>query len=203
MKKTFNIFILILILLANSSFSQNSKTKELKSCFNENQINDLEKIVNFFTNQIKVNENDDFKIAFERILPKLIENGWVPILETIDFEEQKQMYNSISIETFNEIWSSREAWNKDDTTTYKSIGFKYNGSYIKFLNKLGETQPVLKKYYEDCLSAGSVQTSGYLQQNIKLLPKQFDLNDFNIQLLIAIHYLTENDNNKRKEKWDE
>jgi hypothetical protein len=203
MNRISNILIIGLIIISNLSFSQKVETKELKSCFTKEQINDLVKIVDFFTNQISNDKNDNFIIAFETILPQLIENGWIPILETVDFEEQKQMYNSISSDTFDEIWSYAKKWIRGDTITYKCIGLKYNGNYMKFLEEISKRHPVLERYYEDCLSAGTVQSSGYLQQNIKLLPEQFDLNDFNIQLLIAVHYLIENDDNKRKEKWNE
>ena len=159
-------------------------------------------IVNFFTAEIQENENDDFVAAFEKILPKLNESGFTPILETLDFEKQKQMYKQISPDTFGEIWTFGKSRYRGDSITYKSIGFKYSGSYFQFLEKLGKTQPVLEKYYKDCMDSGSVESYPYLQYNIKQLPDQFDLSDFNIQLLISVHYLTVNDKNKRKERWD-
>ncbi len=49
--------------------------------------------------------------------------------------------------------------------------------------------------------SGDVELSPYLQYNIKQLPDQFDLNSFNIQLLISINYLTINDRQKIDEIW--
>nr|WP_319502485.1 hypothetical protein [uncultured Draconibacterium sp.] len=204
MNKPFKILLTVFLFAFSTSltFSQNYRTKEIKSSFNKQQINDLKVIVNFFTVEIRENENDDFVAAFEKILPKLNESGFTPILETLDFEKQKQMYKQISPDTFGEIWTFGKSRYRGDSITYKSIGFKYSGSYFQFLEKLGKTQPVLEKYYKDCMDSGSVESYPYLQYNIKQLPDQFDLSDFNIQLLISVHYLTVNDENKRKERWD-
>ena len=66
-----------------------------------------------------------------------------------------------------------------------------------------------KQYYFKGLSpllqrieAGDFESVGLLQQSIYNNPKEFDLDDPNIQLLIAIHYLTLNDQQKRTDKWE-
>ena len=41
-----------------------------------------------------------------------------------------------------------------------------------------------------------------LQTHIYQNPNDLDLNDLNIQIIISIHYLTQNDNEKRVEKWN-
>jgi hypothetical protein len=44
---------------------------------------------------------------------------------------------------------------------------------------------------------------GILQSKLYHSQKYYDLNDPSIKVLIAIHYLTQNDQQKRKEIWTE
>jgi hypothetical protein len=43
--------------------------------------------------------------------------------------------------------------------------------------------------------------SGNIHYQVLTDEKNFDLNDSNIQLVLSIHYLTLNDQEKRNEKW--
>jgi hypothetical protein len=133
------------------------------------------------------------------MLPELIEFGWQPILEKVDYKRQKELYESISQSTFNEIWDFQKITYPESEKELKSIASKYNGGYQKYLSELGEKNNEIKKYVEQLISAGDFESMGLLQQNIFKNPNKFDLNDSNIQLLISIHYLTQNDQQKRDE----
>ena len=160
------------------------------------------RVVHFFKNQISENKKSDFKVCFSKILPGLLENGWHPILEKVDFEKQKELYNSISKSTFDEIWEFGKATYPDTGLELKNLGSKYNGKYQKFLTEFGKNNPEVKNYADRLIEAGDFESVGWLQQSIYKNPKEFDLEDPNIQLLIAIHYLTLNDQQKRTDKWE-
>lgn len=195
------IFGIIILQLSFSCKSQYS-TVELENNFSTDQISDLNKIRDFFKNQISENKKSDFKVCFSKILPGLLENGWHPILEKVDFEKQKELYNSISKSTFDEIWEFGKATYPDTGLELKNLGSKYNGKYQKFLTEFGKNNSEVKNYADRLIEAGDFESVGWLQQSIYKNPEEFDLDDPNIQLLIAIHYLTLNDQQKRTDKWE-
>ena len=192
------------ILLIFISCKPEFTTPELNKNFTSNQISDFKKITEFFTEQIcQNNEISDFKSCFEKMLPDLVERGWNPILENVDFEKQKEMYKSISILTFNEIWGYGKMWKYKDKTEYKSIGIITTGKYLKYLKNVGIKNKYVAEYVDGIYSTGDVESMGLLQNHIFKNPNDLDLTDFNIQVLISIHYLTQNDHEKRVEKWNE
>ncbi|MCX7549182.1 hypothetical protein OS188_14590 [Xanthomarina sp. F1114] len=201
MRKAIILIIGVTNLLVSLSCNAQYSATELKDNFTTEQISDLNKITAFFQNQICDNKNSDFKTCFSKILPELLEYGWQPILEKVDFEKQKELYNSISKSTFNEIWEFGKATYPKTGLELKSIGSKYNGKYQKYLTELGKNNAEIKEYAERLIAAGDFESMGLLQQQIYKNPNNFDLNNPNIQLLIAIHYLSQNDQQKRKEKW--
>ena len=118
------LFGVVILQLSFSCKSQYSKV-ELDNNFSTDQISDLNKITDFFKNQISENKNSDFKACFSKILPELLENGWQPILTKVDFEKQKELYNSISKSTFDEIWEFGKATYPDTGLELKNLGSKY------------------------------------------------------------------------------
>ena len=70
------------------------------------------------------------------------------------------------------------------------------------MTELGKNNPEVKNYADRLIEAGDFESVGWLQQSIYKNPEEFDLDDPNIQLLIAIHYLTLNDQQKRTDKWE-
>ena len=124
------------------------------------------------------------------------------ILDNVDFEKQKELYNSISKSTFEEIWVFGKATYPETGFELKSVGSKYNGKYQKYLSELGKKNNEIKDYADRLIGAGDFESMGLLQQRIYQKPTEFDLDNLNVQLLIAIHYLTQNDQQKRKDKWE-
>ena len=202
MKETLRIIILSCLLILNFSCSTKYSTTEEHNNFSKEQISDLNKLTDFFKNQICENMNSDFKTCFSKILPDLLENGWQPILEKVDFEKQKELYNSISKSTFNEIWEFGKETYPETGLELKSVVSKYNGKYQKYLTELGKNNSEIKEYAERLIFSGDFESMALLQQRIYKNPSEFDLNNPNIQLLIAVHYLTQNDQQKRTDKWE-
>ena len=203
MTKIAKILLLGILLLFNSCENKNT-SPELKKYFSLNQISDFRVITEFFAEQICQNsEKMDFKSCFKKMLPELVDRGWNPILENIDFEKQKEMYKSISTTTFNEIWSYGKMRKYADKTEYKSIGINTRGKYLNYLKNVGIKNKYVAKYTEEIYSRGDIEGMGLLQRYILKNPNDLDLNDFNIQILISIHYLTQNDHEKRVETWIE
>ena len=85
---------------------------------------------------------------------------------------------------------------------YKSIGVKTVSDYIEYLKELGLKNKFIRDYTNGILARGGIDGMFSLQTHIYQNPNDLDLNDLNIQIIISIHYLTQNDNEKRVEKWN-
>jgi len=195
--------LLIGFLILNYSCKRNDSNVELKNHFTKNEIEDLILITDFFKEQIcQNNTKSDFKECFEKILPELVDKGWQPILERVDFDLQKKMYENISKSTFNKIWGISKSWKYPEKTVYKSIGVGTVSNYIEYLKELGLKSEFIKVYTNGILALGGIDGMLSLQTHIYQNPNDLDLNDLNNQIIISIHYLTQNDNEKRDEKWD-
>ena len=202
MRKTIILIFGFMILQMNFSCKSEHSTTELKNNFTTEQISELYKIIDFFKSQICENINSDFKTCFSKILPDLLEYGWQPILDNVDFEKQKELYSSISQSTFDEIWGFGKLTYRETGLELKSVGSKYNGKYQKFLTELGKNSNEIKDYADRLIGAGDFESMGLLQQRIFKNPTEFDLDNPNVQLLIAVHYLSQNDQQKRTDKWE-
>jgi len=166
MRKTIILIFGFMILQMNFSCKYEHSTTELRNNFTTEQISDLYKIIDFFKSQICKNNNSDFKTCYSEILPDLLEYGWQPILDNVDFEKQKELYSSISQSTFNEIWDFGKATYPATGLELKSVGSKYNGKYQKFLTELGKNNNEIKDYADRLIGAGDFESMGLLQQRI-------------------------------------
>ncbi|MEN8123272.1 MAG: hypothetical protein ABFS35_23245 [Bacteroidota bacterium] len=117
----------------------------------------------------------------------------------IPFENQIQMYDRIDEITFQNIWTFNKSWKPDLPGTLKSIGIKYNSKYVDFLELFGKESEVVNNYYEDLMSCGDISPT--MVADVLINHAQYDIQDERIRLLIAIHYLTLNDQYERKEKY--
>ncbi|WP_340198825.1 hypothetical protein [Ascidiimonas sp. W6] len=195
--------LILLILILNLSCKSQSSTPELKANFSADQIADLKKITKFFESQICKNDQTDFKSCFEPILPDLINVGYEPIVELLDFQMQKEFYNSIGKTTFNEIWNFCETTNLKTNKNYQSICAKgLESKYADFLVAVGQNNKFVKKYADRLITSGDFESSTLLQQWIYTNKESFDLVNPNIKLIIAIHFLSINDQEKRTEQSD-
>ena len=85
---------------------------------------------------------------FFRYVTELLEYGWQPILDNVDFNTQKKLYNSISQSTFEEIWMFGKDIYPETGLVLKGLGSKYNGNYQKFVAELRKNNKELKDYAE-------------------------------------------------------
>lgn len=144
----------------------------------------------------------DFKTCYEQIPHESLMAAGNPFWLRIDFEKQKELYKQISPSTFNKIWSFGKTTYPDSEGVYKSIGAVYNGAYQKFLSDIGKANDPINKYAIKIAETGDVNFL-YLNYGIILRhKKEFNLENPHIQLILAIHYLSLNDEAKRKEKWE-
>ncbi|MFN7043947.1 MAG: hypothetical protein ACK4M1_02025 [Flavobacterium sp.] len=203
MKKIFLIILCILFLQLNNSCKTQFSTVELQNHFTSDEIADLNKITAFFKNQMCIGIDSDFEKCYKKIPHDYlyaIGNGF---WENINFKEQQNLYNQISKSTFDEIWTFCKSTNMKTRVDSKSLCSRYDGKYQKFLIALGQRNPVVKEYAKSIQDSGCFSSLDFHHNNILNNKKHLDLDDPNIQLILAIHFLTINDEQKRIEKWTE
>ncbi|PIE46446.1 MAG: hypothetical protein CSA42_08535, partial [Gammaproteobacteria bacterium] len=110
MNKYYSIIFTILTLVGCSYKQPKSLDTDpiVMQIFEDAEIRDLSKILQFFEEQICVNQQIDNKNisdcykAYLKQLSKAVETGCIEI--NIPFAEQKKMYKTIDTSTFNQIW---------------------------------------------------------------------------------------------------
>jgi hypothetical protein len=197
MKKTNQIVLTFLLLISSSIFGQDLQTDStMNSIFTSAEINNLEKILIFFSNQIcKLEDLDNHHAidCFESYCKNLKErtNAFGSVDLMLSLKEQKVFYNNIDSFTFNEIWHFEKAWKPKTTDTIIEIDINPNGKYAKFLKSLGQEYDKVGKYYQDLESLGGICPT--MIAELLMNYQEFNFRDERIRLLFAIHYLTMND----------
>lgn len=190
----------ILILQLNSSCKTHYSTTELENSFTPEQISDLIKIRNFFKEEMCFYTDNDFKTCYEQTPHEYLQATGSGFWTNIDFEKQRKLYDEISQSTFDEIWTFCETTYYPNKIKAKSICSAYDGKYQRYLLDLGKRNPRIAKYAKRIQGSGDF--SGLHIQFWEVLEnkKAFDLNDPNIQLILAIHYLSLNDQQTRNKE---
>ncbi|PZX53259.1 hypothetical protein [Algoriphagus chordae] len=197
MKQTLYILFAILISQALHSCKSQYSMVELNRNFTTEQIADLNKITEFFRSEMCLSMESDFKTCYERIPHEYLEATGSQFWTKIDFEDQKKLYEQISESTFNEIWSYCESKYYPSETVAESLCANPKGKYQGFLTELGKTNLFIAKYAKRIRAYGSFNTLDIQYFDVLGDKKSLDLNDPNIQLILAIHYLSLNDQTTR------
>lgn len=190
------IYILLLFTFLISCKSQYSTTA-LSNNFSKEQIKDLNKITEFFKNQMCITMDSDFKKCYRKIPHEYLQATGNGFWTNIDFDQQKELYNQISKSTFDEIWMFSEATFYPSGTKAKSLSAVSTGKYQNFLEDFGRENPRIAKYAERIEASGDFGGFDFNYREILKDKKSFDLKDPNIQLILAIHYLSLNDHATR------
>lgn len=196
MRKAIIIFGVTILQLSLSCKTQYYAT-ELNDNFTTEQISELNKITDFFKNQMCLNMDSDFKTCYERIPHEYLEATGTGFWININFEKQKELYEQISKSTFNEIWMLCESTYHPSEIKAKSLCANATGKYQKFLVDFGKTNPRIARYAEKIQASGDYNGLDIQYWEVLKDKSSFDLNDPNIQLILAIHYLSISDNTMR------
>jgi len=204
MKLTLQILIYLIFAISCTTATNGLKSdKTINKIFNKDEIKDLEILVNFFENQICLGQNIDLKNkqdCYESFFKHMVHCEEIgEVILNISFEAQKKIYDEISQSTFNQIWAIGKTWEHNSTDTLKYLFLNEKGKYIKFLKEFGTVNPFVEGYYDSFKLIGDISPSMFA--GIIMRYKEFDISDAKFRLLLAIHYLTVNDDYERKEKY--
>jgi|GEM_PF-2106899 len=170
---------------------------ELNRHFTVEQIGDLNRIIDFFKSEICLNQDDDFKTCYQRIPLNFRETSNNSFWTLINFKKQENLYEQISESTFKEIWRFCESTYFPSQTKAQDICAVMNGKYQKYLSELARLNPRIAEYLMRIQASGDFGSFDIRYEQVLKDKKHFDLDDRNIQLILAIHYLSSNDQFKR------
>ena len=201
---------IFVFLLSWSGCTYNTERKlnnnaTVTDCFTREEIKDLTKLLDFFNEQICVLKSTEKKKVIEcydgfiERMSKTVETGSFEI--NISFEKQYEIYKQISDSVFNQIWVFGRSWSRSSPDTLKRIDYRVDGKYVKFLKELGNDYDMIKTYSMSLELAYSLSPSMIGEILMIKEEYQYDLTDIRLQLVVAIHYLTMNDQFERKEKY--
>ncbi len=197
------LFIIIgLILgLVNCSVGQKklSDDKTIKKSFSETEIQDLQLLYDFFNKSICDSDRDleNCYDDFFKKVKQVADSGSMYL--HIQFENQLEIYKEFNDSTFYQIWAFGKSWTRENPNdTLKNVYFRWDGKFMNFLKKAGKKDEFIKYYHKSVIAAGAPGPS--LIGGIIYSYDQLNIEDVKVKFVIAIHYLTLNDEYKRKEK---
>jgi len=165
----------------------------ITAVFDEPEIKDLQIILDFFTEHIcpvETIEDDRASECYRNFLVRMLTEPSYDFAG-ITFHEQQEMYSRISNSTFGQIWFLREHQEQRSGATVESLNMKWNGKYMKFLEKLGNDYDLIKEYYFRILDFGDILPSQFAR--VLTHHESYDTKDVRVRLFLAIHFLTLND----------
>lgn len=201
MKRT-GISIIGLILLITLTISCD-RNKTNSTSDNKDYIPDLSEdfnlITQFFEEQIgvpsaldeqaKIDAYDQFRLNIKRYY----EDEGVPI----DFKKQRELYQNLSGYFFSNTWSYGTVQFSSDETRYISLNLRPESILMKYIGKI-DTSEFVNYYISTLKSAGAISPSMYAHMTITLT--KLDLENPKVRLLMAMHFLTINDQINRREQ---
>ncbi len=193
--------LLICLLSFGICIGQDSKV-DLNEYFSDTEIKDLNTITNFFQRELcGIVDKTKFGNCLKLSLPDLADWKQTYVQEKIGWRKQKKLYSKISYSTFHKIWTLCKTWRTiEPKYEYESICFSQNENFMGFLKKVGQSNPYLEGYAEKLENVGSFESGKFLVWNIIEYPQNWNLEDRNVQIVLAIHFLTQNDKQKRDKK---
>jgi len=191
-----------MFLIFGTCLGQNSQM-DLKLYFSESEIKDLNLITDFFQSEFcGTMDRTKFEDCINSSLPKLNDWEYKYLRKKISWRKQKKIYSKISDSTFNKIWAicnSTFLVSKPEYK-YKMICFNYNPILIDFIRDIDRSNKFLEYYAKKLETVGGFTNINAITESLSDYPQEWDLKNRNVQIFLAIHYLTQNDMLKRDKK---
>lgn len=167
--------------------------------FSTDEISQLRDILSFFDEQICGDANTTSTVIKECLRRY---NAWLEKTFGTDdftglpisFDDQKELYNSLNDSLIFKIWYSGRLEQKEKTTALLDIN-PYD-VYSLYLKDLASQEPTLLSYY-DSLKGGEGMSPAMIT-SMTYEHEKLDITDERIRLVMAIHYLTRNDQFERQ-----
>ncbi len=182
----------------NLTYSEMKEDKLLSESFNDNELQNLARIVDFFESQICLDKNVSkeecyFNFNQERINTafKDYETKKNEFIVPINYKLQEKLYKKIDSTFFKEIWINPVTGNDITGKPKKRDWYVLNlfGEYPKFMKKTGEVNNdfFFKNIYENFNLSNQLSPTLTIIETQKLSIK--DYKDIKKKLYFSIYYL--------------
>ena len=195
--------------LLNYSVGQTAlaDNETFQETFTTAELEDLQLLFDFFNSSICSRQNSDdlntcYPIFFKR-LEKTKESENFEL--EIPIDQQQEVYQAFQDSTFFRIWSFGETqeYNFRDSIplqgVYTTVFFTHDSKYMEFLRRTADDYEIIAFYYDSILAEGGLIGPG-LFASVLIDHDKYDLEDIRLRFIVAIHYLTLNDQYNRAEK---
>ncbi|MEO9474434.1 MAG: hypothetical protein ABJG41_02835 [Cyclobacteriaceae bacterium] len=181
-----------LIAISLATWSCSSSTDELANYFEPTQIEELNSLTDFIVGELTNNCNGERTTCLRQFFNELEIVEYNIDLTTISKTKQTELFNSLSTETFNEIWTTCKGSrpNQNGRVNIETICPNMNGQFANFLKDYCSKLDRLSGYGEAFEQAGDFSPANYAQ--LVKNPKSFDFNSEAELLIISVQLLTLN-----------
>ena len=171
----------------------------IKEVFEPHEIEELEHILSFFRTAICQSEkleSEDFLTCYDSYFERMKKNYEAGSIEIqIPYSDQQQLFDKLDTVLFKEIWGSTSmATNPSHSEHFEVNMLNLEGKYMEFLKSYGK-ENLMVEFYRDKLESAGIITPAMLGAII-MDHERHEIKDKRFQLLVAIHYLTLNEDNK-------
>lgn len=203
-------FSVIIVLFCGSSVNELSSLYSdslLTKHFNQEEIAQLDSIRTFFNNYVlnTCEGEKTINVCYQQFFGQLLENIEVQTQYHIGvpYAEQEELYEQINEGLFGSIWrhSTPKVYvpSVDSLVTYSTIDLRSQDSrYMEFLKDVSAEEPYFGKYIEPIIDFGHLSPS--LTQGMLYNHRDLDFSNERHQLILAIHFLTVNDQEANQPK---
>lgn len=195
--------------LANYSVGQTTlaDNETFQETFTAAELEDLQLLFDFYNSSICTQQNsNDLNVCYAEFFNRMEKAKEAENFElAIPIDRQKEVYKSFQDSTFYRIWSFKttQEYNFRDSIplkgVFKTVFFAHGNKYMEFLSRTADDYEIIAFYYDSILAEGGLIGPG-LFASVLLDHDKYDLEDIRIRFIVAMHYLTLNDQYKRAEK---
>jgi hypothetical protein len=188
------IFTCIVIILISCSTKENKSSKLLEQSFTKDEIIQLNTLIHYFEYLIDVPNKGTNKSYYDLI--EASDSGDLDDINSkINIDTLEQLYQLIPSSTFQKIWSNCDL-KYDYQGKKQKIGqicYNSDSNYQNYLDKLGKTNPQLKKYALKCAESGDFAFSWkyfYIRDSLTgnyTIQKKYSKDE---QIILAIEVIT-------------
>lgn len=161
-------------------------TTALESVFSKKELKDLQTIRSFFIEEIMKLTDENFHKDFRFKISQLEASGF----KSVKPKKLNKLFKSISETTFNEVWETKtQKRSRYSDETYEYFVPKLGCKYQEFLNYVTTHNAMLGHYYDNIRKSGDFSHASMLDY-ISDNSLDFDLNNTNVQIVMAIDYIS-------------
>ena len=189
MKTPFAVLFISLIVLACNGNIDLNQSEKIKVTFSSTEIDNLTAIHTFFTREImQLTENENPTSAYSTFLEDMEAAstlGTYPY--TIQTSKIDSLFDQLDSNFVSAIWT-KESYSSEDNSFSENLELKPQSKYIEYLGLIGAENATVKNYHDNIIRSGHLNATAVA---IFIYEWQsFDVTNSDIQLMIAIHYIT-------------